>query len=63
MSSLNARYGGQAGWKLSSRFAGALRQLAEKVEQWSKAKQPEKREKEQLLLEFNRPPRNLPKVP
>ena len=26
---LNSRYGGQHGWKLSSRFEGALRQLAE----------------------------------
>lgn len=28
---LNSRYGGQHGWKLSSRFEGALKQLAQKV--------------------------------
>ena len=57
VSSLNARYGGQQGWRLSSRFAGALRQLTDRVEQWSKARCAEKKDKEQLLLEFNRPPR------
>jgi hypothetical protein len=55
-SSLNARYGGQSGWKLSGRFAGALRKLADKVEQWADAKSPEKREKEEFLLEICRPP-------
>ena len=30
VSYLNSRYGGQHGWKLSSRFEGALKQLAEK---------------------------------
>ena len=30
MSYLNSRYNGQHGWKLSSRFEGALRMLAEK---------------------------------
>jgi hypothetical protein len=54
--SLNARYGGQSGWKLSGRFAGALRKLADKVEQWANAKHPDKREKEEHLLEVCRPP-------
>ena len=31
VSYLNSRYGGQHGWKLSSRFETALRQLAEKI--------------------------------
>ena len=31
ISHLNSRYGGQHGWKLSSRFETALRQLAEKA--------------------------------
>jgi len=31
VSYLNSRYGGQHGWKLSSRFEGALRQLAERI--------------------------------
>jgi len=30
VSSLNARYSGQAGWKLSTRFEAALRRLADK---------------------------------
>jgi len=30
MSYLNSRYGGQCGWRLSSRFETALRQMAEK---------------------------------
>jgi len=30
VSYLNSRYGGQHGWKLSSRFAGALKRAAEK---------------------------------
>jgi hypothetical protein len=30
ISSFNTRYGGQSGWKLSSRFEGALKRLAEK---------------------------------
>ncbi|MFH1614634.1 MAG: hypothetical protein ABIG61_06090 [Planctomycetota bacterium] len=30
VSSFNSRYGGQAGWKLSTRFEAALRRLADK---------------------------------
>jgi len=56
VSSLNARYGGRSGWKLSNRFAGALRQLADKVERWQDAKGPGRREKEEMLLEMCRPP-------
>jgi hypothetical protein len=59
VSSLNARYGGQSGWKLSSRFAGALRQLAGKVEHWTKSKGPGRRGKEELTLEILRPPQRL----
>ena len=31
VSYLNSRYGGQDGWKLSSRFESALKQLAQKI--------------------------------
>lgn len=31
VSSFNTRYGGQSGWKLSSRFEAALKRLAEKT--------------------------------
>lgn len=56
VSALSARYGGRAGWKLSSRFTGALRQLADKMDRWQDAKGPYRREKEELLLEICRPP-------
>ena len=56
VSSLSARYSGQSGWKLSGRFTGALRKLADKVEQWANAKHADKREKEEFLLEICRPP-------
>jgi len=59
VSSLNARYGGQSGWKLSSRFASSLRQLAGKVEHWAGNKGPARREKEELTLEILRPPQRL----
>ena len=54
VSSLNARYGGQSGWKLSSRFASALRQLAGKVEHWAEAKGTSRREKEEVMMEVAR---------
>ncbi len=56
VSSLNARYGGQSGWKLSGRFTGALRQLADRVEHWREAKAPDKQEKEKWMLEMGRTP-------
>jgi hypothetical protein len=55
VSSLNARYGGQSGWKLSTRFASALRQLAGKVEHWAAAKGTGRREREAVLLEVDSP--------
>jgi len=61
VSSLNARYGGQSGWKLSSRFASSLRQLAGKVEHWAENKGPGRQEKEELTLEAIRLPRSLTK--
>jgi hypothetical protein len=56
MSALSARSRGQAGWKLSGRFASALRQLADKAERWQDAKGPGRREKDEMLLEICRPP-------
>jgi hypothetical protein len=43
-SPLNARYGGQPGWKLSSRMSTALRRLAEKIDEWRRDMRPERRE-------------------
>lgn len=59
VSGLNARYGGQSGWRLSTRFAGALRQLADKVGHWAQNKGTARREKEEMMLEFLRPPQKL----
>ena len=59
VSSLNARYGGQSGWKPSTRFTSALRQLAGKVEHWAETKGTGRREKEELTLEILRPPQRL----
>ena len=49
VSYLNSRYGGQDGWKLSSRFSSSLRLLAEKTDQWRNDKQLSKKEKEEML--------------
>ena len=55
VSRFNVHYGGQEGWRLSGRFGAALRQLADKVDRWRDARHPERREKEELLLEVARP--------
>jgi len=51
VSYLNSRYGGQHGWKLSSRFEAALRQLAYRCQG---LRQPAagQREKDSMLLRF-----------
>ena len=49
ISYLNSRYGGQHGWKLSSRFETALRQLAEKCSRL-RDEATSSREKDQVLL-------------
>jgi len=49
---MNARYGGQQGWLLSSRMSTALRQLAEKTDRWRKDQRPERLEKEALLADL-----------
>lgn len=51
VSYLNSRYGGQQGWRLSSRFEMALRQLAEKCVQFRDTKSSSN-EKDALLLQF-----------
>jgi hypothetical protein len=53
VSCLNSRYGGQHGWKLSSRFETALRQLAEKCST-SRGKAVGSEEKDKILLGFVR---------
>ena len=50
VSYLNSRYGGQHGWKLSTRFSSSLRKLAEYTEFWAKQKKPKAQEKEQMLI-------------
>ena len=51
ISYLNSRYGGQHGWKLSSRFETALKQLAEKCAMFKNTSTGSK-EKEGLLVQF-----------
>ena len=47
---LSSRYGGQVGWKLSSRISTALRQLADKIDDWRRDTRPERREKDERLV-------------
>ena len=51
VSYLNSRYGGQHGWKLSSRFETALRQLAEKCAGFRDTRTSSK-EKDLMLVEL-----------
>ena len=51
VSYLNSRYGGQHGWKLSTRFEGALKKMAEKCVGFRDAKTSSK-EKDMILVEF-----------
>ena len=52
ISYLNGRYGGQSGWKLSTRFSSTLRRLAQYFENWCHDKDTRDCEKEKLLLEL-----------
>jgi DNA-binding HxlR family transcriptional regulator len=47
---MNSRYGGQQGWKLSSRMSTALRRLADWVDEWRKDTRPERMEKDEALV-------------
>ena len=63
VSYLNSRYGGQHGWKLSSRFETALRQLAEKCA-LLREKTADSQEKDEMLLHLvaaSRPSRAVQK--
>jgi hypothetical protein len=51
ISSFNTRYGGQSGWKLSSRFEGALKRLAEKCANSRDIKNSSK-EKDTMFVEL-----------
>ena len=51
VSYLNSRYGGQCGWKLSSRFESGLKQLAEKCAGFRDTKAGS-RDKDSVLVEF-----------
>jgi len=53
-SALNSRYGGRWGWKLSSRMSTALRQLADRIDDWRRDTRPERREKDERLVELLR---------
>lgn len=52
VSSLNARYGGQHGWRLSRRFSLAMRLLAENVDRWRDTADEQWQEREQRILQF-----------
>jgi hypothetical protein len=58
VSYLNSRYGGQHGWKLSSRFETALKQLAEKCSVL-REKTAGTQEKDNMLLQFADARRNV----
>jgi hypothetical protein len=47
---MNSRYSGQQGWKLSSRMGTALRQLADRIDEWRKDERPERMEKDEVLV-------------
>ncbi len=49
---MNSRYNGQQGWKLSSRMSTALRQLADKIDQWRKDDQSKRILKDEQLVEL-----------
>ena len=52
LSWMNSRYGGQEGWKLSSRMSTTLRQLADKIDSWRKDVCPERKQKDEQLVEL-----------
>ena len=52
ISYLNSRYGGQSGWKISTRFSSSLRKLAEYVDIWAKEKEAKTQDKEQMLMDL-----------
>ncbi len=51
VSSFNSRYGGQAGWKLSTRFESALKKLSDKCTGF-RNKDTSSKEKDSMLVSF-----------
>lgn len=47
---MNRRYAGREGWKLSSRMSGALRQWADKLDEWRSDGRPERQYKDVQLV-------------
>jgi len=58
VSSLNARYSGQAGWKLSTRFEAALRRLADKCASF-RGTMPSSKDKDAMFINFADARRNI----
>ena len=52
---MNTRYGGQQGWKLSGRMSTALRQLADRIDEWRNDDRPERADKDTMLVDCLRP--------
>ena len=52
---MNTRYGGQQGWKLSGRMSTALRQLADKIDDWRNDQRQTQKEKEAVLVDCLQP--------
>ena len=51
---MNNRYGGQEGWKLSSRFGTALRRLADEADEWRSHVRNSRTKKEDALVDLLR---------
>jgi len=49
---MNTRCGGKEGWRLSSRMSSALRQLADRIDQWRNDRRPERMKKDEQLVEI-----------
>lgn len=53
-SRLGARYGGQEGWRLSSRMSTALRQFADRIDQWRADVRADRMAKDEVLADLLR---------
>lgn len=52
---MNSRYGGQEGWKLSSRFSSALRRLAHRTDTWRDDTRTDRSRKDQAMVDLLKP--------
>ena len=52
ISYLNSRYGGQSGWKLSSRFGTALKKLAVHIVKWTNQKESRQKQKDRMMIDL-----------